>query len=442
MNGMEGVMGNLLLAESTKLWVLQHVPSMLFVFAFGACVGSFLNVVMYRLPAGMSVISPPSRCPTCGARLKFFGENLPIIGWFMIRGKCRYCKAPVSVQYMVVELIIALLFLGLYVLLFVFRPNGEWISEIGGAWWYANNFFRAWPAYFLLAGLIAGLVAMTVIDARTFTIPIQIPVFVTVAAFILWPLQAWLPRHARTLDLWPIPGVPWPAVISGALGLAGVLLGVFLLKTGRLRYSFADYDEYVKDDEAIADYPHARREMLRELLFLLPIIAGLVVGWVIGGAIDGVPPAWLQALGGSVIGYFSGCACIWGIRILGTFLFGKEAMGLGDVHLLGAVGAVLGWFDPILIFFIAPFSGLLWTLLSVAVGQLLKKEGSALPYGPHLAVATVVLILCRPGIERLWTAYFPPTMPIPARALVVEDGKDASPPQPTPAPVRSAAVRW
>ena len=67
---------------TVPLWVLQHLPVMIFVFCLGSCVGSFANVAIYRLPAGMSVVSPPSRCPTCGARLRFFRENLPILGWF------------------------------------------------------------------------------------------------------------------------------------------------------------------------------------------------------------------------------------------------------------------------------------------------------------------------------------------------------------------------
>src|SRR5688572_16956781 len=109
-------------------WWLQHLPLALFVFCFGACVGSFINVVIYRLPAGMSVISPPSRCPICGARLKFFHENLPILGYFFVRGKCRYCKAPISAQYMIIELLMALAFLGLYAAFFMVRPSSHW-------WW-------------------------------------------------------------------------------------------------------------------------------------------------------------------------------------------------------------------------------------------------------------------------------------------------------------------
>ena len=72
-----------LLAQANLLPLYKHVPVVVFVFAFGGIVGSFINVVIYRLPAGMSVISPPSRCPTCGARLKWW-ENMPILGWFII----------------------------------------------------------------------------------------------------------------------------------------------------------------------------------------------------------------------------------------------------------------------------------------------------------------------------------------------------------------------
>jgi len=68
------------------------------------------------------------------------------------------------------------------------------------------------------------------------------------------------------------------------------------------------------------------------------------------------------------------------------------------------VGAVLGWFDPLLIFFIAPFSGILWTVLSMGLGRVLRSVRRELPYGPHLALATVVVILCRPGINQFWQA--------------------------------------
>lgn len=76
---------------------------------FGAIIGSFLNVVIYRLPIGQSLVSPPSRCPKCGYRLKWY-DNVPILGWVWLGGRCRKCRAPVSIQYPLVELVTALLF--------------------------------------------------------------------------------------------------------------------------------------------------------------------------------------------------------------------------------------------------------------------------------------------------------------------------------------------
>jgi leader peptidase (prepilin peptidase) / N-methyltransferase len=76
---------------------------------FGACIGSFLNVVIYRLPLGQSIVSPPSQCPKCGYRLRWY-DNLPILGWLLLGGRCRTCKNPISIQYPIVELVTAVLF--------------------------------------------------------------------------------------------------------------------------------------------------------------------------------------------------------------------------------------------------------------------------------------------------------------------------------------------
>ncbi|UCD73919.1 MAG: prepilin peptidase [Phycisphaerales bacterium] len=424
---------DLLLAQNQTIWALYHVPILVFLFMFGACVGSFLNVVIYRLPEGMSVISPPSRCPTCGAKLRFFRENLPILGWFMLRGRCRFCGVKISPQYMIIETLMALLMVGLYVVLIVPGNNTPWWGQIGGPWWHANGFIRAWPVFIAFAFLIASLVAMTMIDARTFTIPIQIPLFVTFTAFIAYPLQVILPHRTPTSQTWPIPGVSWQWFAVAVGGTLGVVISVLLLRLGKLRYSFADYEQYVPEGEVFGDYPHARREMGRELVFLLPCIVGLAAGGLIGSLLPATaPPQFIQALGGTFIGYLVGGAMIWVTRILGTLAVGREAMGLGDVHLLAAVGAVLGWFDVIMIFFIAPFSGLAWALLSMGLGTVFRKMKRELPYGPHLAVATVVLILCRPAVNGAWSIMLP-TVPRPKAGFVT--GSQAAPgPFPTPLP--------
>jgi leader peptidase (prepilin peptidase)/N-methyltransferase len=403
--------------SATSLWVMQHVPVAVFVFCFGACVGSFLYVVIYRLPQGMSVTSPPSRCPTCGARLRFFRENIPIVGWIFLRGKCRYCGVRISPQYMVIELIMALTFLGLYFALYAVPLRTAWWGEIGGPWWMYNMVLRTWPTFIAWTFLLAGLLAMTVIDARTFTIPIQIPLFITVAAMVAYPLQALMPLVPTSAQSWPIPGVEWRGLMLSIGGMLGVALGYALLRAGKIRYSFADYHEYLKDGETLADYPHARREMIVELVFLSPCLVGMSLGWFVGGMFAGVPGVFLQAVGATLCGYLMGCGLIWAIRILGSLAFGREAMGLGDVHLLGAVGAVLGWFDPILIFFLAPFSGIVWAFVSMGIASLFRRARRELPYGPHLAAATLVVILCRPGIHHLWSVYMP-NVPMPKSGLV------------------------
>lgn len=93
---------------------------LIFVFAFGSCVGSFLNVVIYRLPRDKSLISPASSCPACNRRIRFY-DNIPLISWLVLGGKCRYCKARISPRYFVVELLTALLFAGVFALYFIFE---------------------------------------------------------------------------------------------------------------------------------------------------------------------------------------------------------------------------------------------------------------------------------------------------------------------------------
>ena len=84
-----------------------------FAFAYGAIVGSFLNVVIHRYPIEESIVSPPSRCPECGARIRWF-DNIPILAWLWLRGHCRDCRAPISLRYPLVELANALFYLAIF----------------------------------------------------------------------------------------------------------------------------------------------------------------------------------------------------------------------------------------------------------------------------------------------------------------------------------------
>lgn len=92
----------------------------LWVFFFGACIGSFLNVCIYRIPAGLSIVHPPSRCPQCGTQIRWW-QNIPIASWLFLRGKCAVCKVKISVRYLLVETLTALLFLKIFTM-FVLQP--------------------------------------------------------------------------------------------------------------------------------------------------------------------------------------------------------------------------------------------------------------------------------------------------------------------------------
>jgi len=77
--------------------------------AIGLCIGSFLNVVIYRLPIGQSIVTPPSRCRNCGYQLQWY-DNIPVLSWLFLRGRCRKCGVGVSIQYPIVELVTGALF--------------------------------------------------------------------------------------------------------------------------------------------------------------------------------------------------------------------------------------------------------------------------------------------------------------------------------------------
>jgi leader peptidase (prepilin peptidase)/N-methyltransferase len=97
---------------------------------------------------------------------------------------------------------------------------------------------------------------------------------------------------------------------------------------------------------------------------------------------------WLSGLLGSLWGALVGAFIVWLTRILGSIAFGREAMGMGDVHLMLGIGAVIGAAGATVVFFLAPFAGLLF-----ALWKLITRRGRELPYGPFLSLATAVVVL-------------------------------------------------
>jgi len=425
----------------------MNVVWIIFLFIFGACIGSFLNVVIYRLPRGESIVVPPSHCPSCGRGIRWY-DNIPLLSWLALGARCRDCHAPISSRYFIIEAATAIRVAGLFVLYYVVRVRGD-----------AGVFEQTWPAYVSHAALLCGLLACSVVDIEQFIIPLEVMWFcavVGVAAGAVAPLFASpsLPH--------PLMTTAGPEAIAYAVaGGVGVLISLALLRWGFLQPSFIDAargdaqpapsgpvgkSKNVKAKPAAAAQPktlrllprllwrsviaaalgfvpgttsqtvdaagipitagggvNPRREMLRELLFLAPafVLAGAV--WFVFGLFPAVADTWsslldsrrfatmgpvLTGLGSALFGYMIGGLWIWGTRILGTLAFGKEAMGMGDVHILAAVGAVSGWIVPSVTFFVAPVIGLGWALY-----LWITKKQPVLAYGPWLAAGALVTLV-------------------------------------------------
>lgn len=404
--------------EVRSIAIAQWVVWSLFLFAFGASIGSFVNVVAHRLPRGASLVSPPSRCPVCGGLLSW-KENLPVLGWLLLRGRCKRCGTAISPQYVLVEVVLGLLFVATFLVLYLPAPGSWWVADTGG-WWIERQFGGSWPACLAVLSMLAILVPITLIDAKTFLIPLSLTLVMAAIAAVAWPVQATLePGFRVSLDSPPVP-LPLPstaiafAAFGGMLGVGALTL---FLRRGWLTSSFADYESYVEEGETLGDYPHARRECLREAWQIGIVVLGAALGWGVGRGVGEVLlPDWLTAMAAVFVGYLVGGTLVWGTRILGTLAFGREAMGLGDVHLLAAVGAVLGWADAIAVFLIAPFFGIAaaaiaGVLASGWLGRRFKdagRRGREIPYGPHLALAAVFVVLGRPIVVEVRDAVLPP----------------------------------
>ena len=367
--------------------------------AYGACVGSFLNVVIYRLPEGLSLVWPPSRCPGCGHKLAFY-DNVPVLGWLWLGGKCRYCRAGISIQYPLIEAATAALFGGLY---WVYYHSG-WRPDF-----QALGLADTWPLFLVHLVLVGGLVAATVIDAKLYIIPIGIPHTVALVSLLVLPLAVtWVSGVGQ---LGPVVNPAW--VLPGVGGLMGLALAVALVHLKLLPRSFDDEQDLPDDavtPEQYIEHPHVRREVAKEVLFLIPPALGVLIGYGLVPDADtalGKVTYSIQAclVGGITWGFLIGGAIIWITRILGTFGFGKEAMGLGDVHLLAGIGAVMGARDTVIIFFVAPFLGLVGAALHLGLTRILKGQRRVIPYGPSLAAATLIVMVARGALPRFFDIF-------------------------------------
>ncbi len=383
---------------------------LIFLFALGACVGSFLNVVIWRYPRSQSVVFPPSHCPACGRAIRW-SDNIPLVSWLVLRGRCRSCKQRISPRYLLLEAATGLMVAGLYAYYFMYELRAG-----------AGSFEQAWPMYAAHAGLLCVLLAASMIDLAHWIVPVEACWIIALAG-----------GAAATADPHPFWPDVSPHASAVAVGMAlGLVIGLAMLKFGLLQRSFIDADENPVTAETLRQRKDARRspgrknkkdrpakrkrpgdevivsansgcnprvEVLRELLFLAPALTLGVVGWLVVEHFPAARQAWtrwtsagsaphVNALMSAWVGFLVGGAWIWGTRILGTLGFGKEAMGMGDVHLMAGAGAVVGWKAISLAYWAAPMMALVLLMWLV----LLRRQ-RALPFGPWLAAGTVAVML-------------------------------------------------
>ena len=256
----------------------------LLAFFFGACWGSFLNVCIHRIPREESVVAPRSHCPGCGYMIPWF-DNIPLVSWLALRGRCRKCRMPISPRYFLVELLTAVLFLMTW-------------NHYGFDW----RTLVFWLAIF-------GLILATFVDLEHMIIPDR-------------------------------------------CSIGGMILGVLC--------------------SLAVPSLHGQATVLR----------------------SGVH---------SAIGLAVGFGSLWLVGWVGKLIFKKDAMGFGDVKLMGAIGAFLG--APAVLFTI-----MLSAMLGSAAGGYLILSGrkewqSRIPYGPYIAAAAVVWILGGHGWWEMYVRY-------------------------------------
>lgn len=275
----------------------------------GACVGSFLNVVAYRLPhedPARRSLGGRSRCPRCRQQIAWY-DNVPVLGWLLRGGRARCCGGRIGIRYPLVEAATA----ALYWAVVAMPPRAHLAGQDFAAPLHATG--AAWVAVLALWVFIALLVAAALIDLDTYLL----------------------------LDVLTKPGM--------AIGLAAGLW---------------------------------------------PGVAGRLAGD------PSVPPS-LDSLLASVFGLLVGGGVVWLVRVVGSRVFRKEAMGFGDVKYLAMIGAFLGWQEALLTLFLACVCGAALGTVGLCFGA-----SARIPFGPYLAVGALAAMFARePTFEFLFVTW-------------------------------------
>jgi leader peptidase (prepilin peptidase) / N-methyltransferase len=338
-------------------------------FALGCIVGSFLNVCIHRLPLGQSIVSPPSHCPHCKYEIPWY-LNVPLVTWLYLRGKCRNCGAPIAMRYFLVELLTGVLFLACWL-----------------------RFGRQSLALALVYSVfLSGLIVATFIDFEHFIIPDEVTFGGMLAGFLCSFFVPGLHGNASLTE----------GLKQSLLGMGlGALIIYVILRLGKLFFGrerlrlhpgdkvvFGETslhvaekeipyeDVFYRDSDVIVlhastlelvdrCYRDVRVRLTREKLEIGEEV------------LDPEEVPHLEAVSAEVV-------------------LPREAMGLGDVKFMAAIGAFLGWQAVLFALVVSSFIGSLVGLTLVVLRK--RALSSRLPYGPYIAVAAALWIFAGPEV--------------------------------------------
>ncbi|WP_407569723.1 prepilin peptidase [Deinococcus altitudinis] len=382
--------------------MIPDVLITVFAAVLGLLIGSFSNVLIWRLPRHESVNFPPSHCPNCDHALAPI-DLVPVLSWAMLGGKCRYCKAPISPRYPIVELITG----AGYALLSVVFPYSQVGASLLG-----------------LCLLFTLLLVASVIDQETYTIPDEISLPGAAIGLLFGLVNA----RSGAADTTGLP--VFAEALRGMLLGAGLLIAIDLLGSWVIRRF---------RERAFPEFPLGYQQIALSLL----AGAWLGAGWGVGvGVLSAAAnllgrrtfrvPEWLT-LGGTLLslvltGTGAGpglilmvqgalaaaggmallCGLYWWLSPLITKTpeddsddYDASAMGFGDVKLAALIGAFLGWEKLIVAVVFAVVAGAVLGVL-----QLLIFKENRLKFGPYLAIGAVLALLFGSQLVQMYRGLF------------------------------------
>jgi leader peptidase (prepilin peptidase) / N-methyltransferase len=344
-----------------------------FAAALGGIAGSFLNACIYRMPRGIPLNNPRrSFCPGCKRTIPWY-ENVPVLSWIVLRGKCSVCGTGISFRYLLVECLAAALF--------VFA-------------WMRYGLPLALPYWVFLALLIAA----TFIDIEHFIIPDEITLGGTAAGLLSSVL---IPEMMQTASRLEAFGYSVAAAAFG-YGLLRLIVELGKLAFGRKRHRF-------EKEEPFALLPNGDAATLTigdETLSWEEIFARESDELVLECASSSIPGAapllrfrhdrMILANEETPLGDLK--------EITGTLrsvVIPREAMGFGDVKLIAAIGAFLGWKAVLFTLCAASITGCVAALAGIFLAR--DRTGTRVPFGPFLAVGATIWLF---GGQEIWSSYF------------------------------------